>query len=122
MNKETNEFRKKGYTSESLRMLESEEGQLNTVFACFGSAAQHSYFFEDALGKFLLVYNKIFKKSLTLQDLEIIETKIKKETMGSLLREFRKYVTIHDDRVGQCLGNALKKKEFSYSPLLSTKA
>lgn len=59
-----------GYTSESLRMLKTKEGQLNAVFACFGSAAQHSYFFEAALGEFLLVYNKILKTSLTLQDLE----------------------------------------------------
>ncbi len=112
MDKKVNEFREKGYTSESLRMLESEEGQLNAVFACFGSAAQHSYFFEEALGKFLLVYNKTFKNSLTLQDLETIETKMKKETMGSLLKEFKKYVTIHDDKVEQCLDNALKKRNF----------
>ena len=51
-----------GYTTESLRMLASKEGQINAVFACFGSAAQHSQFFEAALGEFLLVYNKICKK------------------------------------------------------------
>ena len=28
----------------SLEMLKSEEGQLNAVFACFGSAAQHAQF------------------------------------------------------------------------------
>ena len=33
----------------SLEMLKSEEGQLNAVFACFGSAAQHSQYFEAAL-------------------------------------------------------------------------
>ena len=37
--------------SESLRMLETEEGQNNAVFACFGSAAQHAQMFEEALGK-----------------------------------------------------------------------
>lgn len=101
-----------GYTSESLRMLKTKEGQLNAVFACFGSAAQHSYFFEAALGEFLLVYNKILKTSLTLQDLEIIETKIQKKTMGALLSEFRKYVKIHDNTIEQYLDNALKKRNF----------
>ena len=101
-----------GYTSESLRMLKTKEGQLNAVFACFGSAAQHSYFFEAALGEFLLVYNKILKTSLTLQDLETIETKIQKKTMGALLSEFRKYVTIHDNTIEQYLDNALKKRNF----------
>lgn len=101
-----------GYTSKSLRMLKTKEGQLNAVFACFGSAAQHSYFFEAALGEFLLVYNKILKKSLTLQDLETIETKIQKKTMGALLSEFRKYVKIHDSTIEQYLDNALKKRNF----------
>jgi len=50
----------------SLETLESEEGQLNAVFACFGSAAQHAQFFEEALGEFLLAYNKICNKSLTI--------------------------------------------------------
>ncbi len=107
-----NTFREKGYTSESIRMLESEEGQLNAVFACFGSAAQHSYFFEDALGKFLLVYHKIFKKSLTLQDFENIETKIEQKTSGALLKELRKHVAIHDNTIEQCLDNALQKRNF----------
>ena len=30
------EFRKQGYSKESLTMLESEEGQLNAVYACYG--------------------------------------------------------------------------------------
>ena len=42
--------------SESLKMLEPEEGQNNAVFACFGSAAQHAQMFEEALGNFLLAY------------------------------------------------------------------
>ena len=104
-----------GYTSESLRMLESKEGQLNAVFACFGSAAQRGQFYEVALDKFLWVYNKICKESLTLQDLEIIKTKktkFQKQPMGALLKKFKKYVTIDDDRVEQCLDSALVKRNF----------
>ena len=104
-----------GYTSESLRMLESKEGQLNAVFACFGSAAQHGQFYEVALDKFLWVYNKICKESLTLQDLEIIKTKktkFEKKPMGALLKKFKKYVTIDDGKVEQCLDSALVKRNF----------
>ena len=36
----------KGYTEESLRMLEQEEGQSNAIFALFGSAAQRAQNFE----------------------------------------------------------------------------
>ena len=101
-----------GYTNESLRMLESKEGQLNAVFACYGSAAQHSQYYEAALEEFLIVYNKISKKFLSLQDLETIETKLRKKTIGALLREFRKYVTINDDLIEQSLHSALEKRNF----------
>ena len=93
-------------------MLESKEGQLNAIFACFGSAAQHSQFFEVALGEFLMVYNKIFRKSLTLNDLEAIETRLGKKTIGALLQEFRKYVTIDNGRIEQYLDDALVKRNF----------
>ena len=33
------EFRLQGFSSESLKMLETEEGQLNAIYACYGSAA-----------------------------------------------------------------------------------
>ena len=58
MNSE-NEDIERGYSSESLKMLESEEGQLNAVFACFGSAAQRAQLFEQSLSRFLAMYNKI---------------------------------------------------------------
>ena len=36
------EFRRQGYSEESLKMLKSDEGQLNAVYACFGSAMAQS--------------------------------------------------------------------------------
>lgn len=48
----------RGYTTESLKILETEEGQLNAVFACFGSAVQHSQLFEQSLTRFLKMYNR----------------------------------------------------------------
>ena len=63
------EDRQRGYTTESLKMLETEEGQLNAVFACFGSAVQHSQLFEQGLTRFLKMYNKIASDSLSIDDL-----------------------------------------------------
>lgn len=99
------------YTNESLRMLKSKEGQLNAVFACFGSAAQRGLDYEIALEKFLLTFNKIFKK-LTQQDLEAIETELQKKTIGSLLKEFKKHVTVSDSTIKQFLDNARDKRNF----------
>ena len=47
------EFQKQGFSRESLKMLESEEGQLNAVYACYGSAASEGQFLEDAVRKLL---------------------------------------------------------------------
>ena len=93
-------------------MLESEEGQTNAIFACFGSAAQHGWLFEVALEEFLLTYNKLCKKSLDLNDLEFYEKNLRKQTMGRLLAKFRKNVTIDDDAVEQCMDSALQKRNF----------
>ena len=96
----------------SLEMLNSEEGQLNAVFACFGSAAQHGQLFEAALSEFLLAYNRLLKKSLTLADFEAVETSLHKKTMGALLTDFRKLVEISDDAVSSSLSDALRARNF----------
>lgn len=96
----------------SLEMLNSEEGQLNAVFACFGSATQHGQFFEAALSEFLLAYNRLLKKSLTLADLEAVETSLHKKTMGALLTDFRKHIKISNDAVSASLSDALGKRNF----------
>ena len=57
-------------SDESLKMLETKEGQLNAVFACFGSATQHAQLFEQSLSRFLAVYNRIQSDSVSVGDLE----------------------------------------------------
>ena len=93
---------------ESLKMLESEEGQLNAVYACYGSAAQHGQLFEAALSDFLVTYQSLVKRlpesSLT-----------KKKTMGQLLTEFRRYIKIRDENdqwVFDSLSSALEMRNF----------
>jgi len=97
---------------ESLQMLKTRAGQVNAVFACFGSAAQHAQHFEAALAEFLLDYNKISKRVVTLQDFEVLDQRLQKKTLGTLLREFSKYVTIEDPKVVGFLEMALEKRNF----------
>lgn len=104
------EKREPGYTDESLRMLATEEGQSNAVFACFGSAAQHAQLFEQALARFLSVYNRIASETVLLEDFREYEGKLKKKTMGWLLREMQKYVTLSDPAVAERLDCALEHR------------
>ena len=57
------EFRLQGYSSESLKLLETEEGQLNAVYACYGSAAAEGQFFEDAVRNLLKSVCRDYKPS-----------------------------------------------------------
>ncbi|HYE76227.1 MAG TPA: hypothetical protein VEF04_22970 [Blastocatellia bacterium] len=93
-------------------MLKTRVGQINAVFACFGSAAQHAQFFEVALAEFLRDYNKIANEAITLQDLELMDQKLQKKTLGALLKEFSRYVTIKDPQVVQFLELALDRRNF----------
>ena len=94
------------YTDESLKMLESKEGQLNAVFACFGSATQHAQLFEQGLTRFLTIYNKIASDSVRIDDIG------QKLTMGGLLKRIRRHVTINDDSVEEGFSSALKERNY----------
>ncbi len=103
--------------SESLEMLEEEEGHLIGVFACFGWAAQHAQLFEEALVEFLTAYNRLCNKSVTLADLEPAAVKKQKKTLGVLLKEFDKFVTINPNErwkldVRGLMATALEKRNF----------
>lgn len=104
--------KKEIYTTKSLEMLESEEGQLNAVFACYGSAAQHGQIFEEALSDLLLAYNRLVKKPLSLDDLRSVESKLHKMTMGALLKELQKHIEIEAEWVSDLLNIALNNRNF----------
>ena len=95
-----------GYTDESLRMLESEEGQLNAVFACFGSAAQHAQMFEQSLERFLTIYNRVVHGSTTVEDV------LQGKTLGQLLKRFKKVVTFPDDSFVEKFYAVVKERNF----------
>jgi hypothetical protein len=93
-------------------MLKTRAGQVNAVFACFGSAAQHAQHFEAALAEFLSEYNKLTKRAVSLEEFAALDQKLQKKTFGTLLREFSKYVTIQDLNVVRLLEVALEKRNF----------
>ncbi|MCY4128271.1 MAG: hypothetical protein OXG15_03385 [Gammaproteobacteria bacterium] len=87
-------------------MLESVEGQLNAVFACYGSAAQHGQLMENALAKLV---TKL--KRMTIS--EALPRDIDKKTTGQLLNLFRtKFVEEIDEWVPDFLDSARKKRNF----------
>lgn len=101
-----------GYSSESLNMLKSKEGQMNAIFALYGSAARHGQLLEHALGELILSLNRISGSTLSPADLKSQEEKIQKKTIGQLLREFDKHISKIDKPVRESLQVALKKRNF----------
>jgi hypothetical protein len=98
--------------SESFEVLKTEEGQLNAVFACFGSAAQHAQMFEEALGNFLLAYNHIRVVKLTSEELEELTQSIHGRTMGQLLHELKSRVTFNEGDTRERMEVALKVRNY----------
>lgn len=96
----------RGYTDESLRMLETVEGQLNAIFACFGSAAQHAQLFEQSLARFLVVYNRIVPDTVNIEDIE------SKMTIGQLLRKLRERVKIENNSIEELFSTSLDERNF----------
>jgi hypothetical protein len=98
--------------SESLDMLKTEEGQLNAVFACFGSAAQHAQMFEEALGNFLIAYNSVRIEKLSTEELEELTQSFQVRTMGQLLHELRSLVTFKEGDPQERMKAALSVRNF----------
>ena len=73
-----NDFKRKGYTNKSLDMLKSKEGQINAVFACYGSAVQHAQYLEKSFAELLELINKLSGETITLKE---------KPTIGNSLFE-----------------------------------
>ena len=90
-------YRDRGYSEISLSMLQSEEGQLNAVFACYGSAAQHGQFFEESVTRLIIALNE-------MSGSEGEAEKMEKWTLGRLLNHFQgKFVNEIDEWVPEHL-------------------
>ena len=87
-------------------MLKSDEGQLNAVFACYGSAAQHGQFFEESLKKLIVALNE-------LSGSEGAAEKMEKWMLGRLLQHFQnRFVKKIDEWVPEYLDEGRRLRNF----------
>lgn len=93
-------------------MLKSKEGQLNAVFACFGSTCQRGQLLEKALGDLVISINPLVNCSLSLSDLKERDENIRRKTMGQLFHYVKKHATISDDSIVEKLTFAIDKRNF----------
>ena len=98
--------RNREYSELSLSMLKTEEGQLNAVFACYGSAAQHGQLFEESVARLILALNEMSGSEGGAEGME-------KWTLGQLLSHFReKFVHEIDEWVPEYLEEGRKLRNF----------
>jgi hypothetical protein len=113
MDKTTQKSRREEQQDADLReMLKTEDGQLNVVFACFGSAAQHAQIFEEALTNFLTVYKRAVHFDLSTEGIEEIVHGLHKKTMGQLLHDLKGIVKSTDGDYIERMEMALKVRNF----------
>ena len=99
-------YRDLGYSNVSLSMLEAEEGQLNAVFASYGSAAQHGQLFEESVTRLIVALNE-------MSGSEGGAEKMEKWTLGRLLNHFReKFVHEIDEWVPEHLEEGRRLRNF----------
>ena len=95
-----------GYSTQSLSMLKSEEGQLNAVFACFGSAVQHGQLLEDAL-------SNLVGRLIGLTGADPADAALDKKTTGQLLVKFKtEFVEEIDEWVPELLDRSRERRNF----------
>src|SRR4051812_5616000 len=98
--------------SESLDMLKTEEGQLNAVFACFGSTAKHAQLFEEALTNFLTAYKHAVHSDLSTEEIQAIVQGLHKKTMGQLLNDLKRIVKFDGVDYFERMGTSLQVRNF----------
>jgi hypothetical protein len=89
----------------------ADSEQCKEVYARFGLAAYLAQCFEKSLEVFLLLDRKLTDREMTLQKFDALQTSLQKKTLGSLIKEFRKYVEINDE-YERVLTDALDKRNF----------
>ena len=83
-----------------LDMLKTEKGQLDAVFACYGSAMQAAQYLEVSVKDFLDTYNGILGKKID------DGRPPKFQTLGAALRTLNQNVTIEDEAISDLLKSA----------------
>ena len=98
-------------------MLESEEGQRNAVFACYGSAAHHGQLLEESLRDLLLTLDRLLGQDSVLVSFLDGATTDKqparyKRTIGQLISQLKERITPSDQQVFGVLEKALEERNF----------
>lgn len=115
-------------------MFFSKEGQLNTVFALFGYAAFQAARFEESLFDLLTAYRELADIFRSMDDSKeqektaekeddivfsieasfenSVADKLDKKTIGVLLCELKKHISINDRNVNETLSTAKDKRNF----------
>lgn len=95
--------------------------QMKEMYAYFGLASYLAQCFEYSLGVFILVHNKLTKPGFTGRDFEELEKVLHKKTMGNLLNDLKKYVTIKPDD-SKIMDNALERRNYLTHHFFYTRA
>jgi hypothetical protein len=92
-------------------LANDEDDNHKEVYAHFGLAAYWAQCVESSLNLFFLIYRRVDDATLTVQALDSMEAASQKQTLGHLLRDFRKYVDFSPD-CEDILKRALEKRNF----------
>lgn len=98
--------------AESLAMLKTAEGQNNAVFACVGSALQHAQRFEAEVAGLLLACARLGAKPLSVAELDSLDKKLQRQTLGTLLTRWSTQANIDDNSYAKLLTDALQSRNF----------
>jgi hypothetical protein len=74
--------------------MDAEEEQIKEVYAQFGLAAYHGQCFETTLSNILLLDARVKGEVTTLAEIDELELKQQKQTMGVLIRDLRAKVDL----------------------------
>lgn len=89
--------------------LESEH--CKTVYAHAGLALYLAQCFEKGIENFLMLNSRVTGQCLTLEDLDLLEESIEKQTLGRLLRDLEKHVDFKGGSLDK-FSDALARRNF----------
>ncbi len=90
----------------------TEESELRKeVFAWFGGAAYAAQCFEYELCILILLHHRLTNPNLTIDELDHIDLKLSRKTLGALLRELKSYLVIRPE-FEKMLNEYLDKRNF----------
>jgi hypothetical protein len=94
-----------------LDSTKKDSDHFKEVYARFGLAAYWAQCVEVSLGIFFLFYERINQAELSVQALDAMDAERQKQTLGRLIKDFRKHVDLDMD-ITEVLNRALERRNF----------